>query len=310
MQIYLPIAEIPVNVILILFFGLLTGFLAGMFGIGGGFLATPLLMFIGIPPAVAVATSTNQIIASSVSGVLAHLKKGSVDIRMGIFLVIGGFIGSTFGVSIFRVLQETGKIDIVISAVYVIFLGSISITMLIDGIRTLIEKKYEIKWEEKNKESGFQKFLTKLDKLPWQVHFPKSDVTISVLVPISLSIGIGILVALMGIGGGFLMIPVMIYILRMPSSVVVGTSLFQIVFIASNATFLQAVTNNTVDIVLAFLMIISSAIGAQIGTRVGYKIDADSLRSLLALLILFVCIKILIALFSEPTSLYTVDILK
>ncbi len=309
MQIYLPIAEIPVNILVILLLGLATGFLAGMFGIGGGFLATPLLMFIGIPPAIAVSTSANQIIASSVSGMLANFRKGSVDIKMGLFLVIGGFIGSTLGVSIFKLLQKSGQTDIVIALVYVIFLGSISITMLVDSVRALIEKKYGIVWEQ-NTNPRFQKCLARLDKLPWKVYFPKSDITVSVITPIVLSTGIGILVALMGIGGGFLMIPAMIYILRMPSSVVVGTSLFQIVFIASNATFLQAVTNNTVDIVLAFLMIVSSAIGAQIGTRSGYKIDANSLRSFLSLLLMAVCIKMLFVLFSEPQSLYAIEILK
>jgi uncharacterized protein len=309
MQIYLPIAEIPVNILLILLLGLATGFLAGMFGIGGGFLATPLLMFIGIPPAIAVSTSTNQIIASSVSGLLGHLRKGNVDIKMGLFLVIGGFFGSSFGVTIFKLLQKTGHTEIVVSAVYILFLGSISITMLIDSVKTLVAKKYDVVWE-KTKSSNFDKFLEKIDQLPWQVHFPKSDVTISVIVPILLSIGIGILVSLMGIGGGFLMIPAMIYILRMPSSVVVGTSLFQIIFIASNATFLQAITNNTVDIVLAFLMIISSAIGAQVGTRSVYKFNADSMRVLLSLLILGVCVKILFTLVSTPQSLYTIEFLK
>ncbi|MBP7709530.1 MAG: sulfite exporter TauE/SafE family protein [Rickettsiales bacterium] len=309
MQIYLPIAEIPVNILLILLLGLATGFLAGMFGIGGGFLATPLLMFIGIPPAIAVSTSTNQIIASSVSGLLGHLRKGNVDIKMGLFLVIGGFFGSSFGVTIFKLLQKTGHTEIVVSAVYILFLGSISITMLIDSVKTLVAKKYDVVWE-KTKNSNFDKFLEKIDQLPWQVHFPKSDVTVSVLVPIVLSIGIGILVSLMGIGGGFLMIPAMIYILRMPSSMVVGTSLFQIIFIASNTTFLQAVTNNTVDIVLAFLMIISSAIGAQVGTRSVYKFNADSMRVLLSLLILGVCVKILFTLITTPESLYTIEFLK
>ncbi len=308
-QIYLPIAEIPVNVLLILLLGLVTGFLAGMFGIGGGFLATPFLMFIGIPPAVAVSTSANQIIASSVSGLMVHLRKGTVDMKMGLFLVIGGFIGSTFGVSLFRVLQKAGQIDLVIALVYVIFLGSISIMMLVDSIKTLSTKKYNIVWEKKNTDR-FERFLAWIDDLPWKIHFPKSQITVSVLVPTVLSIGIGILVSLMGIGGGFMMIPAMIYILRMPSAVVVGTSLFQIIFIASNATFLQAITNNSVDIVLAFLMIISSSIGAQMGTRAGYKVDADNMRSFLALIIFMVCLKMFFGLFTAPEALYTVEVLK
>lgn len=309
MQIYLPVAEIPVNVIVILALGLATGFLAGMFGIGGGFLATPFLMFIGITPAVAVSTSTNQIIASSVSGLFAHLRKGNVDIKMGLVLVVGGFIGSTFGVSIFKLLQKTGQIDIVIAIIYVIFLGSISITMLKDSIKTLIKNKYAISLDQE--EAGiFSKFLLKTEKLPWKVYFPKSDITISVIVPVVLSIGIGILVSLMGIGGGFLMIPAMIYILRMPSSIVVGTSLFQIIFIASNATFLQALTNNTVDIVLALLMIVSSSIGAQFGTRAVYKSDANLMRVFLSLLILGVCAKMFLNLVSEPQNIYFIEMLK
>lgn len=309
MQIYLPIAEIPVNVIVILALGLAAGFLAGMFGIGGGFIATPLLMFIGIPSAIAVATSTNQIIASSASGLLAQLRKGNVDVKMGIFLVLGGFIGSTIGVSIFRILQSTGHTDITIALIYVIFIGSVAITMLKESVRTILEKKYDIIWEGK-KGKYLSKVLRKINDLPWKVHFPKSDVTVSAIVPITISIGIGILVALMGIGGGFLMIPAMIYILRMPSQVIVGTSLFQILFIASNATFLQAITNNSVDIVLAFLMIVSSAVGAQLGTRSGTKIDADKLRFFLAILLLVVCSKMVMILFSEPSHLYVVEVLK
>lgn len=314
MQIYLPIAEIPVNILLILGLGLAAGFLAGMFGIGGGFLATPFLMFIGIPPAIAVSTSANQIISASASGLLAHFKKGNVDIKMGLFLVIGGFIGSTFGVSIFKILQKAGQIDIVVGITYVVFLGSIGTLMLIDSIKAIFLKKYDFSFEEKeNKENSstkFQDFLRKIDELPYKVYFPKSNIEVSVVVPIVLSIGIGILVALMGVGGGFLMIPAMIYILRMPSNMVVGTSLFQIIFIASNTTFLQAIGNHTVDIVLAFLMIISSSIGAQIGTRTGYKLDADKMRTMLSLLLLGVCLKMFFNLFTTPQNLYVIEMLK
>jgi uncharacterized membrane protein YfcA len=228
---------------------------------------------------------------------------------MGLFLVLGGFIGSTIGISVFKILQKTGHIDIVIPILYVVFLGSISVTMLIETVKTLVEKKYGVTWEKKQN-SRLDKFLRKIENLPWKVYFPKSNITISIFVPIIISTGIGVLVALMGVGGGFLMIPAMIYILRMPSSIVVGTSLFQIVFIASNATFLQAVTNHTVDIVLAFLMIISSAIGAPFGTRAGYRVDADSMRLSLALMLLGVCVKMLFVLFAEPQSLYVIDMIK
>lgn len=310
MQIYLPVAEIPVNILLILGLGLIAGILAGMFGIGGGFLATPFLMFIGIPPAVAVATSTNQIIASSVSGLLGHLRKGNVDIKMGLILIIGGFFGSALGVSIVKLLQQTGQTELVVAIIYVLFLGSISITMIKDSIKNLIQEKYQIDFESDEKNGSLKKLLKKINKLPWKVYFPKSDIKISIIVPLLLSLNIGILVSLMGIGGGFLMIPAMIYILRMPSHVIVGTSLFQIIFIASNATFLQAITNNTVDIVLAFLMIISSAIGAQFGTRAVYKTDANIMRILLSLLIFGVCIKIFYGLISQPQDLFSIAILK
>ena len=312
MQVYLPVAEIPVNVVLILALGLLTGFMAGMFGIGGGFLATPLLMFIGISPAIAVSTAANQITASSVSGVLAHLKRGNVDFKMGCILLIGGIIGSTLGVGIFKLLHQAGQTDLVISLIYVVFLGSIGTLMLIDSIKIILEKKYNFVPRSKSRKrtSFLIRFLKKLGKLPFKQHFPKSEVTVSVIVPIVIGVFIGTLVSIMGIGGGFIMIPAMIYILRMPPTIVVGTSLFQIIFIAGNVTFLQAISNHTVDIILAFLMIISSVVGAQIGTRAGYKVNPDNLRSILSLMILSVCIKMFINLFTHPTVLYTVEVLK
>jgi uncharacterized membrane protein YfcA len=309
MQIYLPIAEVPVDIFMVLLLGLASGFMAGMFGIGGGFLSTPLLIFIGVPPSVAVSTSANQIIASSFSGFLSHLKRSTVDIKMGLFLLIGGFAGSIFGVFIFKMLQTTGQIDVVISITYVVFLGTIGIIMLIDSVKILLEKYYDIVLVKKSSHR-LAKFLRKIDRLPLQIYFPKSNIKVSAIVPIIISFGVGILVSLMGIGGGFLMLPAMIYILRMPANVVIGTSLFQIIFIAANTTFLQAVTSNTVDIVLAFLMIISSVFGAQIGSRVGQKTDADNLRSLLSLIILVMAIFMLADLFVQPDSLYKVEIVK
>lgn len=307
----------PINVMLILSLGLVTGFLAGTFGIGGGFLATPFLIFIGIPPAISVATSANQIVAASVSGLFAQLKKGAVDIRMGVFLLIGGIIGSSIGVSIFTVLKESGYIDLTIGISYVLFLGSISVLMLKDSIKVFMKKKYRLNFDNPDPHEDqekindcYGKMLKFIDKLPYKLYFPRSEIKVSIIIPIVLSIMIGILVSLMGIGGGFLMIPAMIYILRMPSSVVVGTSLFQIIFIASNTTFLQAYTNNTVDIILAFLMIISSVIGAQIGTRAGYKLDADKMRFLLSLLLFVVCVKMFLSLFTSPADLFVIELMK
>ncbi|MBM3589776.1 MAG: sulfite exporter TauE/SafE family protein [Alphaproteobacteria bacterium] len=311
MQIYLPIAEIPVNIFLVLALGLITGFLAGMFGIGGGFLATPFLIFIGVPSAVSVSTSTNQIISASVSGLLAHFKKGNVDIKMGLFLVLGGIIGSSIGVSIFKILQNAGQIDLVIALTYVLFLGAISLTMLSDSFKNFIDKKFGMDWQHHHDDRvKFQWLLRKIDKLPLKTYFNKSEVYISIFVPIIISFGIGILVSLMGIGGGFLMIPAMIYILQMPSHLVVGTSLFQIVFIASNATFLQAIAGNNVDIVLGALMIFSSAIGAQFGSRIAYKVDANATRAFLAVLLLLICFKMMFQLFAEPSNIYSLEILK
>lgn len=311
MEIYLPVAEIPVNILIILCLGLATGFLAGMFGIGGGFLATPLLMFIGVPPAVAVSTSANQITASSVSGVLGHLRRGNVDIKMGTTLLIGGIIGSGIGVLIFRLLQKIGQVDIAIALIYVLFLGSIGSLMFIDSVKAVIKRKYDVVWSvKKNKGSALNRLHKRIQKLPFKKHFPKSNITISVLAPLGIGALGGTLVSIMGIGGGFIMVPAMIYILRMPSNVVVGTSLFQIIFITINTTFLQAVANHNVDIVLAFLMIISSVIGAQIGTRASYKFDANNLRSLLSLLILGICIKMIGNLFVHPVNLYSLEVLK
>jgi hypothetical protein len=310
MQIYLPIAEIPVNILLIIALGLFTGFLAGMFGIGGGFLSTPLLIFNGIPPAIAVSTSANQIMASSVSGVLAHLKRGNVDIKMGMFLLAGGLFGSVAGVSIFRFLQRIGQIDIAVALCYIVFLGSIGTMMMIESIKILLEKKYNIIWQKKRRINFLTATLKKVNKLPYKVKFEKSDIEISAIVPIVIGVLIGILVAIMGIGGGFILIPAMIYILRMPSNMVVGTSLFQIIFIAGNTTFLQAITSYNVDIILAFLMIVSSVIGAQIGTRASYKVDTDNFRSILALMILAVCFKMFLSLFSEPESLFSLGVLR
>jgi hypothetical protein len=311
MQLYLPIAEIPIDIMTILALGLLTGVLAGMFGIGGGFLSTPLLIFNGISPAIAISTSANQITASSVSGVLAHLRRGNVDIKMGLVLLSGGFFGSALGVWIMNILQKTGYTDIVISFLYVVFLGTIGTVMIVESGKTILEKKYNFVWiTSKSKARTITTWLRKIHKLPYKTNFPKSDIEVSVIIPIIIGFIVGILVAIMGIGGGFILIPAMIYILRMPSSVLVGTSLFQTMFIAGNTTFLQSITSHNVDIVLAFVMIVSSVIGAQIGTRIAQKTDTNKLRSILALMILGICIKMLFNLFSYPTSLFNVEAIK
>ncbi len=310
MQIYLPIAEIPINILLILSLGFITGILSGMFGIGGGFIATPLLIFMGIPPLVAVSTSANQITASSIAGLMSHAKQRNVDFKMGSVLIFGGIFGSIIGIVIFRFLQSLGQSDVFISIIYVIFLGFIGFAMAIDNIKTILKEKYEIETRNKRKKTkSFIKFSKKLNQLPFKVYFPKSNVEISIIIPIIIGIFAGSLVSLMGIGGGFIIIPAMIYILKMPHRVITGTSLFQIVFIAIGVTMMQSIVNNTVDVILASIMIIGSVIGVQFGIRKAQNMDSDSLKLLLAIMILLVCFKMFSQLFLEPSSLYNIEII-
>ncbi|MRG71506.1 TSUP family transporter [Alphaproteobacteria bacterium HT1-32] len=300
MQIYLPIAEISVNVFILLGLGSGIGVLSGLFGVGGGFLMTPLLIFIGIPPAVAVATEANQIVASSVSGVLAHWKRGNVDVKMGMLLLVGGIIGSTVGVWLFKLLRQLGQVDLFVSLAYVIFLGAIGSLMFIESSRAILRSK---------RPGGRRKKLhqhTFLHGLPFKMRFRKSKLYISALLPILVGLFVGILSAMMGVGGGFVMVPAMIYLLGMPTAVVVGTSLFQIIFVTANATILQASINHTVDIVLALLLLVGGVIGAQFGARLGSKLPGEKLRVLLAMMVLGVCIWLLVGLIVTPDDLFSI----
>lgn len=300
MQIYLPIAELSVNVFGILALGGVAGVLSGMFGVGGGFLMTPLLMFIGIPASVAVATSANQIVASSFSGFLAHARRQNVDFRMGTLLLTGGLIGSTLGVWLFEWLQSLGQIDLVISLTYVIFLGSIGGLMMMESLRTLSGTPAPPL-------SRTHAFLREgMARLPLQTFFPRSQLTVSALLPLAIGFCVGVLVSIMGIGGGFFIIPAMIYILGMPTSVVIGTSLFQIIFITANVTILQAVSTYTVDIVLAVLLLAGSVFGAQLGTRMGARIAPEKLRGMLALLVVLVALRLAYGMFAAPEHQYSI----
>jgi uncharacterized membrane protein YfcA len=276
------------------------GFLSGVFGVGGGFLMTPLLIFIGIPPAVAVATEANQIVASSVSGVLAHWKRGNVDFKMGFALLFGGIIGSSLGVGLFSFLRDLGQLDLVIKLSYVVFLGIIGVLMLIESINTIRRTKKQTppKLHTHNWMHG----------LPFKIRFRRSRLYISALLPISIGLLVGLLAAIMGVGGGFIMVPAMIYLLGMPTVVVVGTSLFQIIFVTANVTVLQAVSTQTVDVVLALLLLTGGVIGAQIGVRVGVRLQGEQLRGLLALMVLGVCVKIGYDLVVTPVDLYTIGL--
>lgn len=297
MQIYLPIAEISVNIFLILGMGGAVGMLSGIFGVGGGFLMTPLLIFIGIPPAVAVATEANQIVASSVSGVLAHWKRGNVDFKMGGALLFGGVVGSSLGVWLFSFLRGLGQLDLVIKMSYVVFLGIIGILMLIESINTIRRSKNHV--PPKRRTHNW------MHGLPFKMRFRRSRLYISALLPISIGLFVGLLAAIMGVGGGFVMVPAMIYLLGMPTAVVVGTSLFQIIFVTANVTVLQAVNTQTVDVVLALLLLLGGVVGAQVGVRLGSKLPGEQLRGLLALMVLAVCAKISYDLIATPVDLFS-----
>ncbi|HNB26669.1 MAG TPA: sulfite exporter TauE/SafE family protein [Alphaproteobacteria bacterium] len=298
-QVYLPIAEISVSVLLLLGLGGGIGFLSGLFGVGGGFLMTPLLIFIGVPPAVAVATQSNQTVATSVSGVLAHWSRGNVDFKMGTVLLGGGVIGSIIGVALFSILRRFGQIDLVINIAYVLMLGSIGIMMLVESVKALRRvrraqaprKLHQHVW---------------VHGLPLKMRFKKSRLYISAVMPVGLGVLVGILSALLGVGGAFMLVPAMIYLLGMPTVVVIGTSLFQIIFVAAVTTVLQSVENRTVDVMLAFVLTIGSVIGAQFGGRIGARLPGEQLRFLLALLILSVAVGLCYELVATPEDLYAI----
>lgn len=302
MQIYLPIAEVAANALTLLGIGGGVGVLSGMFGVGGGFLITPLLFFIGIPPAVAVATGVNQVVASSISGVLAHLKRKTVDLRMGMVLLIGGLLGSALGIWIFRLLKAYGQADLAVQLSYVGFLGVIGGLMLQESLRA---------WWRSTRAGPARRKLhthTWVHALPMKIKFRASGLYISVIPPLLIGAVVGVLAAVMGVGGGFLMIPAMIYLLGMPTKVVVGTSLFQIIFVAGFTTVMHAVTSQSVDVVLAFFLIVGGVIGAQVGAIIGLALKAEQLRILLALIVVAVAAKIALDLVLPPEDLFTITI--
>ena len=302
MSIYLPIAEMNVNILLIIFIGMLVGGLSGLFGVGGGFLMTPLLIFLGIPPAVAVGTEAPHVLASSISGAIVHWRKRNVDIKMGFILLLGGIAGSTVGVNIFKILIGFGQIDLIIQLLFIFFLGLIGFSMLFESARTTI-KKYRTTSTIRTKLHQH----SWLHGLPFKMRFHRSKLYISTIPPLLIGFIVGILSAMMGVGGGFIMIPAMVYILGMSTNVVVGTSLFQIIFVTANSTFFQSYLNQTVDIVLASLMILGGVIGAQIGARLGTKFRAEYLRGALAFIVLMVCLKIFLDLTLTPSELFSLS---
>ncbi len=301
MYLYLPVALTSINILIPVGLGLAVGLLSGLFGVGGGFLLTPLLIMFGIPSTVAAATDSNQIVAASTSGTYAHWKVGNVDFKMGLYLLVGGFFGGLVGVQAIKLLHAMGNADFVIKMTYVLMLGGVGSYMFVESIQSMRKKKDAVAQEtQEEKETAVSRFLK---SLPFQTRFEKSGVTHSALVPIVLGSFVGVLAAIMGVGGGFLMVPVMVYMLRMPMHVVVGTSLFQILFTCIEVTFLQATTNHSVDFLLAVLLLVGSTVGAQVGTVFGRKLKGEQLKVLLAAIVLVVTIKIVFDLTLTPSLL-------
>jgi hypothetical protein len=293
-HLYLPIAGNSVNVLLIFAMGGMVGILSGIFGVGGGFLMTPLLIMAGIPPTVAAASDSNQIVGASTSGTLAHYRLGNVDFKMGILLLIGGVVGGTLGVQVIKILRHLGNADFLIKVTYVLMLGFVGFYMFVESLQAL--KKDKVVPVAK-KESKYARLV---NQLPWQMNFDKSGIQLSILMPLVLGIFVGILAAIMGVGGGFIMVPVMVYLLRMPMHVVVGTSLFQILFTCINVTILQAYTNHTVDFILALILLLGSTLGAQFGAKISKRLKGDQLKIFLASLVLLVMAKMLFDLLVTP----------
>ncbi|GAA5097733.1 sulfite exporter TauE/SafE family protein [Bartonella acomydis] len=304
MSIYLPIAEMSLNMLILIGMGIVAGFFSGLFGIGGGFLITPLLIFYNIPPAIAVGTGANQMIASSVTGAITHFRRRTLDIKLGILLTIGGGMGSLIGIQIFSILKKLGQLDLMISLLYVILLGSIGSLMIVESWRDMIRQRKEEKVNIRL--AGKHNWI---HRLPFKMRFRTSRIYVSVIPVLVIGLIVGLLSSIMGIGGGFFMIPALIYLLRVPTSVVIGTSLFQITFVSSFTTVLQSVTHQSVDIVLAFLLMMGGSIGAQYGTRAGRKLKAEQLRMALAFLVLIVCMRLAFQLFIRPDNLFSLDIL-
>ena len=299
MDMYLPVASTSVSALLLIGLGVLVGFMSGLFGVGGGFLMTPLLIMIGIPPTIAAASDSNQIVAASASGTYAHFRAGNVDFKMGTLMLVGGLVGGTAGVRIMKLLRALGEANFVITVVYVLMLGGVGSYMFFESLGAMRGRAAKAP----ARASGPSAYRRLVEALPFKMDFPRSGVSMSVLMPFALGVLVGILAAIMGVGGGFIMVPVMVYLLRMPMHVVVGTSLFQILFTCVNVTILQSYMNHTVDFILALLLLLGSVIGAQIGVRIGRRLKADQLKILLSVVVLVVMGKMLLGLLVQPDIL-------
>ena len=302
MHIFLPIAQVPVNTGVLLALGGGVGFLSGLFGAGGAFLLTPLLIFIGVPPPVAVASVANELVAASVSGVIAHWRRGSVDFRMGGVLLAGGLAGSSFGIWLFGILRGLGQINLAISLCYVVFLGAIGVLMVFESGRAIRRKMRNMILRGRIRQPDWVR------NLPLKMRFSKSRLYLSPLLPLGIGFLIGIITAIMGAGSGSILVPAMIYLIGMPVAIIAGTSLFQVIFVSANVTLLQAVTHQTVDVILALLLLVGAVVGAQFGTRFGSRIAAEHLRGLHGLMVLAVCGKMFFDLLVPPADLFSVSL--
>ena len=300
LQIYLPIAGVSLDAVALLVLGTVVGVLSGIFGIGGGFPLTPLLIFIGVPPAVAVASSANQLVGASVSGALAHWRRGNLDLQMAGVLLIGGLAGSSLGVWLFALVRRLGQIELVISLSYAFLLSLLGVLMLAESVRALLRRRMPGAGRKLHQH-------TWLHGLPFKMRFRRSKLYISALLPLGLGFAVGILSAVMGVGGGFVMVPAMIYLLGMPTAAVPGTSLFQIVFVAAFVTVLQSVENGTVDVLLVLILLAGGVLGAQLGSRLGTKLRGEQMRALLALIVLAVAAKLCADLAVPPDHLYSLE---
>ncbi len=299
-NIFLPVADMSINLLLVLGIGGLVGFLSGLFGVGGGFLLTPLMMMIGIPPAVAAASDSNQIVAAAASGAMAHTRLGNVDMKMGLVILIGGIAGGTLGVQVVKVLRQLGNFEFAVKAVYVLMLGGVGGAMFLESLRAL---RRGAPPEDEGMEMAQPKFSAFFNKLPLKMHFKKSGLHTSAIFPFSIGFMVGFLAALMGVGGGFIMVPAMIYVIGMPTVVAIGTDLFQIVFTTANVTLQQAITNHTVDISLAMILLAGSTIGAQFGAKVSKFLRGEQIRILLSIIVLVMMVKLLFDLLLTPDDL-------
>ncbi len=297
MDILLPVAGTSLNVFMLVGTGMVVGFLSGLVGVGGGFLMTPILIMIGVPPTVAAASDSNAIVATSASGAAVHFRLGNVDLKLGSVLLLGGLVGAAIGVRIIKIVRALGNADFVITIFYVVVLGSVGTFMFVEGLRSLRRAVMTPSPHRPGRQHGF------LSRLPFQMQFPGSKVQHSVFVPFVLCALVGVLSAIMGVGGGFIMVPMMVYLLRMPMHTAIGTDLFQILFTSAGVTLMQAVTNHTVDIVLALLIALGSTVGAQIGARLARLLRGDQLKIVLASVVLLVTAKMAFRLVATPDSL-------